>query len=73
MLSAKIVTPEVDGHRHADETRKRRLDLKIVFTTGYTRNTVVQNGVLDAGVDLLTKPFTLEELLSKVRSVLERH
>ncbi|GGD43756.1 PAS domain S-box protein [Aureimonas glaciei] len=72
LLFTDIVMPEVDGRRLADEALKRRPDLKVVFTTGYTRNAVVHNGVLDAGVDLLTKPFTLEELLDKVRSVLER-
>jgi DNA-binding response OmpR family regulator len=42
----------------------------VLFTTGYTRNAVVHNGVLDPGVSLITKPFTLEQLAAKVREVL---
>ena len=43
----------------------------MLFTTGYTRNAVVHNGVLDAGVDLIGKPFTLEALSTKLREVLD--
>jgi len=38
--------------------------------TGFTRNAVVHNGMLDPGVVLLTKPFTYNELASKVREAL---
>ncbi len=43
----------------------------MLFTTGYTRNAVVHNGVLDQGVELIGKPFTVEELAAKVRSILD--
>ena len=42
----------------------------MLYTTGYTNNAIIHNGVLDAGVHLLTKPFTLEQLAGKVRDVL---
>jgi len=45
--------------------------LRILFTTGYTRNAVVNNGVLDAGVSVLPKPFALAALAAKVREVLD--
>lgn len=56
---------------HPDEARGPRPDLKALFTTGYTRNAVVHNGVLDPGVHLIGKPFTIDELASAVRLVIE--
>jgi hypothetical protein len=43
----------------------------VLFITGYTRNAIVHNGVLDPGVKLLTKPFTLEQLAVKMREILD--
>ncbi len=71
LLFTDIVMPDVNGAKLAKEARRRRSDLKVLFTTGYTRNAVVHNGVLDPGVELIGKPFTIEELGAKVRSVLD--
>jgi CheY-like chemotaxis protein len=71
LLFTDIVMPEVNGAKLAEETRRRRPDIKVLFTTGYTRNAVVHNGVLDAGVEMIGKPFTLEELATKIRTILE--
>ena len=49
----------------------RRPDLKVLFTTGYTRNAIIHHGRLDADVELLTKPFTSEALAEKVRQMLD--
>jgi FixJ family two-component response regulator len=46
--------------------------LKILYTTGYARNAIVHNGVLDAGVDFLGKPFTTEALGRKLEQMLTR-
>ena len=43
----------------------------MLFTTGFTRNAVVHNGVLDHGVNFLAKPFTIDQLAEKVRAVLD--
>ena len=71
LLFTDVVMPEVNGARLAEEVRRRRPDLRILFTTGYTRNAIVHNGVLDPGVELIGKPFTIEELAAKVRTVLD--
>jgi PAS domain S-box-containing protein len=71
LLLTDIVMPEKNGRVLADEARALRPGLKVLFTTGYTRNAVVHNGMLDAGVSLLSKPFTLDQLAHKVREVLD--
>ena len=71
LLFTDIVMPDVNGLKLADEALRRRPDLKLLFTTGYTRNAFVHNGVLDPGVELIGKPFTIEELAAKVREVLD--
>ena len=63
--------PEVNGRKLADEARRRRPGLKVLYTTGYTRNAVVHNGALDPGVHLICKPFSLEELSARVREALD--
>jgi CheY-like chemotaxis protein len=71
LMFTDVVMPEINGAKLAQEARRRRPALKILFTTGYTRNAVVHNGVLDQGVELIGKPFTIEELAAKVRNVLD--
>jgi signal transduction histidine kinase/CheY-like chemotaxis protein len=71
LLFTDVVMPDVNGAKLAQEARRRRADLKVLFTTGYTRNAVVHNGVLDPGVEMISKPFTLDALAAKVRYMLE--
>ena len=70
LLFTDVVMPDMNGARLAEEARTRRPKLKVIFATGYTRNAVVQNGVLDPSVHLLMKPFLLEDLAAKLRQVL---
>jgi len=72
VLFTDVVMRGMTGRELADRLLKRSPALKVLFTTGYTRNAVVHNGVLDAGVAFLPKPFTVEELAAKLRSVLDR-
>jgi PAS domain S-box-containing protein len=71
LLFTDVVMPEMSGRKLADLARERLPNLKILYTTGYTRNAIVHNGILDAGTNLLTKPFSIEELASKVRAMLD--
>ena len=71
LMFTDIVMPEMNGARLAELVRVKRPGLPILFTTGYTRNAVVHNGVLDPGVELIGKPFTIEELAARVRTILD--
>ncbi|AVP59089.1 two-component system sensor histidine kinase/response regulator [Pulveribacter suum] len=54
----------------ARKARERLPGIAVLFTSGYTQNAIVHGGRLDAGVELLSKPYTREELARKVRHVL---
>ena len=71
LLVTDVVMPEMNGRELADAALRLSPDLKLLFTTGYSRNAIIHNGVLDPGVQLIGKPFTVEELAAKVRAVLE--
>ncbi len=62
--------PVTDGRRLVDAALVRRPDLRVLYMTGYTRNAIVHNGVLDAGTRLLIKPFTIDQLEREMRSIL---
>lgn len=71
LLFTDVGLPGIDGRQLVDEARKRRPGLRVLFTTGYARNAIVHQGRLDAGVELLTKPFTRAQLATRVREVLD--
>ncbi len=60
------------GKELADRILGLRPSLPVLFTTGYTRNAIVHQGRLDAGVNLLNKPYTLRDLADKVRRVIDQ-
>ncbi len=71
LLVTDVVMPDTNGRKLADQALAMRPDLKVLYMTGYTRNAVVHNGVLDKGVHMIGKPFTLDELASRVRGLLD--
>jgi signal transduction histidine kinase/CheY-like chemotaxis protein len=70
VLLTDVVMPEMNGRQLAEEALRRAPSLKVIFMTGYTRNAIVHNGVLDAGTHLVSKPFTLTQLASELDAVL---
>ena len=72
LLFTDVVMPGgINGRQLADEAVRRRPGLKVLFTTGYTRNAIVHHGRLDPGVEMVGKPFSSDELIRKVRAILD--
>ncbi|MDX8452806.1 CHASE3 domain-containing protein [Mesorhizobium sp. VK9D] len=70
LMLTDIVMAGMNGRQLAEQARKHSPSLKVVFMTGFTRNAVVHNGVLDHDVHFVAKPFTLEQLAAKLRDAL---
>ena len=71
LLLTDVVMPLMNGRKLADEVRAIRPDIKVVFTSGYPDATLSPQGVLEAGISFLRKPFTAESLTGKVREALD--
>jgi PAS domain S-box-containing protein len=71
LLVTDVGLPGLNGRQLADAGRLARPDLKILFMTGYAHKAAVGNGMLETGMELITKPFTIDQLSSKIRTMLE--
>jgi PAS domain S-box-containing protein len=72
LLFTDVVLPGgMTGAQVAAQARGIKSDLKVLFTTGYARNAIVHHGRLDQGVQLITKPFGISDLATRVRGVLD--
>ncbi len=61
----------MNGRQMADAARVGRPDLKVLFITGYAENSILGNGHLAPGMAVLTKPFAVENMAARIRSMIE--
>ncbi|WP_179283229.1 hybrid sensor histidine kinase/response regulator [Bordetella genomosp. 9] len=74
LLFSDVVMPGPMRSRDLARKAQEHLpDMAVLFTSGYTQNAIVHGGRLDKGVELITKPYTREELARKIRHVLANH
>jgi CheY-like chemotaxis protein len=71
LLFTDVAMPHMSGKELADRVQSLNPHTRILFTSAYTENAIVHQGVLDKGVALLQKPFTPSALAHKLRKVLD--
>ena len=71
LLITDVIMPLMGGRELADNMAKKYPDIKILFMSGYTDNSIVHQGVLDEGVMFIQKPFPMSVFAKKVRSCLD--
>lgn len=71
LLVTDVGLPGLNGRQLAEQARVTRSGLKVLFMTGYAENAAFGNGHLDPGMQMITKPFPVEGLATKIRSIIE--
>ncbi len=72
LLVTDIGLPGLNGRQIADAGRQLRPDLKVLFMTGYAENATLASGFLEPGMQMITKPFSMENLATRIREMVEQ-
>jgi two-component system cell cycle sensor histidine kinase/response regulator CckA len=71
LLLTDVVMPEMSGPELAKKLTTARPELRVLYMSGYTEEAILQHGMLSAGITLLQKPFSKDDLLRRVRDVMD--
>jgi PAS domain S-box-containing protein len=71
LLVTDVGLPGINGRQLADAARETRPPLKVLFITGYAENATLANGFLDPGMEMITKPFAVEALATRIRTMIQ--
>lgn len=71
LMITDVIMPGINGRELYEELKRTRPALKVIYMSGYPADVISTHGVLDSGMTLIRKPFTIQELSAKVRQVLD--
>jgi DNA-binding response OmpR family regulator len=70
LLLTDLVLPRMNGKQLSETVRRLHPDIRLLFSSGYTRDIIGNHGILDEGIAFLPKPYTPNELARRVRAIL---
>ncbi len=70
LLLTDVVMPDMNGKELADRIQKVKPELKCLYMSGYTSDIIARQGILEEGVKFISKPFSVQDLATKIREVL---
>jgi DNA-binding NtrC family response regulator len=71
LVLTDVVVPEMNGKELVEQLRSISPSLKCLYMSGYTANVIAHHGILEKGVSMIQKPFSLKDLATKVRDALD--
>jgi DNA-binding response OmpR family regulator len=71
LMITDVIMPGINGRELYEELKRTRPALKVIYMSGYSSDVISTHGVLDSGVTLIRKPFSIQEISARVRQVLD--
>ncbi len=71
LIVTDVIMPQMNGKAVVEHMLKKKSDLKVLYISGYTDKTIIAQGILDSDAQFLQKPYTLENLNNKIRSIFD--
>jgi DNA-binding response OmpR family regulator len=72
LILLDVIMPKKNGKEILEEVRMMKPGMKLIFISGYTANIMHEKGIFEKDMDFITKPFLKDDLLRKVREVLDK-
>jgi FixJ family two-component response regulator len=72
VLVTDVVLPEMTGRQLAERLQEIHPSLPVLYTSGYTENTIVHQGIIDDGIQFLAKPYLTTDLARRIRQILDQ-
>ena len=72
LVLSDVVMPKMNGKEILEEIRKLKTGIKVIFISGYTADIIQKKGIAEEGAEYITKPFNKNDLLQKIRDVLDK-
>ncbi|MBI4691110.1 MAG: response regulator, partial [Nitrospirae bacterium] len=71
LLLTDVVMPKMGGPELAEKIKGQHPEVKVIYMSGYTENAIAHEGILDKGINFISKPFTVSKLAELVRRILD--